>query len=405
MFFPVCIKQDKTIFKIEHRENGEVCLDICDQIDKENWLPRYRERFEIEREASDGRLNLNPAILKSFGSLKIIYKSKNKSMKKGQRCILRTGYMISLSSDLKFKFIDERDMAVAIFPLEVKNNYWIGNILGKGVNGYVRQVHDYRTFEKFAIKTLEKQKEVDIIRQLDHPNLLRFVKAFISDEKVFLVTELMNCGNLKTSLPRSPYNSPLETEVKIAMFDVARGLDHLHSMNIAHLDIKPANILAHQRGNETIYKICDFGMSCLDIDGSLTTTGGTRGYFPPECFVRPSLPYSGKKRDMWSMGVVIFSCLFKRLPFSPLKPVRSNFSISLKEKKNVTELVYQLLENLLVFEPNNRLTTGEMLEHDWFNDSKIKRRDCRLRRVREAEAAVDGLLTALEPIAKRLRVR
>lgn len=371
-------------------------------IDKENRSVNHL--FKINRSPSkspsSNRVNLNPAILTSQSS----YSINNREMPKGQRCILKNLDVINIPTCGEIRFVDNRDLHLASYSSKILGTFWIGRVLGKGMNGEVRLAQSLETFEKFAIKPLNTKHEIEIIRKLKHPCLLRLVMSVASgDGKLFLLTEFMNAGHLKEALKHAPYEYELHIELKLAMFDVASGLAHLHKMNIAHLDIKAENILAHQHGKETIYKISDFGMSGYDTD--LKTKGGTQAYFPPEMFSRkPEVPFSGRKRDMWSMGVLIFTCLFKDYPLTQTElKAQAKFAPTARQFQQFPAEIRHLIKHLLVVDPNKRLTIDEMLGHNWFSDFKIKRRSHRLTKMRREATA--SLEITLEPSKKHLRVR
>lgn len=119
--------------------------------------------------------------------------------------------------------------------------------------------------QKFAIKMLKIKpmdqtfrEEVEVFRQLDHPNLIRFCEVYVSSDRVHIVMELCTGPNLKQHCAQSGKVS--ESEAKQIFHQICLGLHFLHSNLICHRDIKLENILFFDQSKKLI-KIIDFGFS------------------------------------------------------------------------------------------------------------------------------------------------
>ena len=88
----------------------------------------------------------------------------------------------------------------------------------------------------------------------------------------------------------------------------------MHTSGVIHRDIKPQNILLDKHGNA---KLADFGVSAVSDNDNLQGNEGTYFFMPPEALNKENAKkgYSGKKADIWSLGVTFFSFIFLQLPF------------------------------------------------------------------------------------------
>ncbi|KAG5497727.1 hypothetical protein JKF63_03993 [Porcisia hertigi] len=173
------------------------------------------------------------------------------------------------------------------------------------------------------------QRELDIMRALDHPHLTHLYDVFPRGDHTFIsVMEYSNGMDLDTYLKR--YRTFKEADARLVLLQIVDVLRYLASLEspIIHYDLKPANILLH-RDDPTILdiKITDFGLSKIigttregpsdNPSIELTSQGtGTYWYLPPECFETTSTPRISNKVDIWSVGVIFYQMLFGKRPFA-----------------------------------------------------------------------------------------
>jgi serine/threonine protein kinase len=354
----------------------------CD--DKENMDAQFRQIFFIKRDETGGSVNLNPAVLTCMKSKLYI---NDQMLTHQQSIVLQHQDIIKLKSPFKeFKFIDERNNDLSRYSIEVTRQFYIGKELGAGYNGTVRLAHDVKTLEKFAIKTLQRTsndtdvtKEINIMKIIKHPNLIKLMNFIETPSRVHLLVEYMELGDLLHIIMRSALKRLPEAETKFAIHQITQALQHLHQRNIAHLDLKLDNIFVGLERGEFVYKIGDFGHS--DHDLNVFAKRGTLGYASPEV-ISPTIEiYSGKKRDMWSLGVTIFCCLSCNFPFYDddteifKKLIRSaDFNFKGRYWNQITQQAKQLISSLIVVNPDQRLTSQNIFQHDWFNDESLKAR-------------------------------
>jgi serine/threonine protein kinase len=150
-------------------------------------------------------------------------------------------------------------------------------------------------------------KEVEIMKQLHHPNLVKYFSSCWDNNQFCIETELVDGGTLHDFLKRQL----TENEIVMILGQLLKGLEYLHSKNIIHRDLKLENILVMKNGQ---LKIADFGLSKKipqSIVSSLTFAG-TEPYMSPEMHLNHP---GGKKSDIWSLAVAIYLLAVKKFPF------------------------------------------------------------------------------------------
>lgn len=188
-------------------------------------------------------------------------------------------------------------------------------------------------------------KEINKVYHLNHTNLLKPQHVAAWQGRPYLVMTYCSAGSLEKKIGRTT-----EQELWKIIHDVASGLAYLHSNNIIHQDIKPANILMDDMGN---YVIIDFGISTLARDTLLKSTqrgntnAGTLAYMGPERFSSNYAPIFAS--DIWSLGAMLFELLEGVTPFPSdlggniLRAGADIPMISAKVSEELKQIVYQML--------------------------------------------------------------
>jgi serine/threonine protein kinase len=160
------------------------------------------------------------------------------------------------------------------------------------------------------------QREIDILRQLDHPNIVRFRESGQQNGRPYFVMEYVpgpSCERVLEQRGRLPWTDVLDLALQ-----VAPALKHAHDRGVIHRDLKPSNLLlAPQASGEqgSLVKLTDFGIASLFASTHLTVTGGIIGtaeYLSPE--QAAGKPVS-RRSDLYSLGVVLYVLLTGRTPF------------------------------------------------------------------------------------------
>ncbi|KAK7406169.1 hypothetical protein VNO78_07789 [Psophocarpus tetragonolobus] len=173
---------------------------------------------------------------------------------------------------------------------------------------------------EYTEETLQAyRKEIDIMKRLRHPNILLFMGAVYSQERLAIVTELLPRGSLFKNLHRNNQTLDIRRRLRMAL-DVARGMNYLHHRNppIVHRDLKSSNLLVDR--NWTV-KVGDFGLSRLK-DATLLTTKSGRGtpqWMAPE--VLRNEP-SNEKSDVYSFGVILWELMTQSIPWKKLNSLQ-----------------------------------------------------------------------------------
>ncbi|XP_021895343.1 probable serine/threonine-protein kinase DDB_G0267514 isoform X1 [Carica papaya] len=168
--------------------------------------------------------------------------------------------------------------------------------------------------------TLEDyKKEIDIMKKLRHPNVLLFMGAVYSQERLAIVTEYLPRGSLFKTLHKNNQALDMRRRLRMAL-DVARGMNYLHRRNppIVHRDLKSSNLLVDRNWN---VKVGDFGLSRWKNATFLTTKSGrgTPQWMAPE--VLRNEP-SNEKSDVFSFGVILWELVTVSIPWSNLNSLQ-----------------------------------------------------------------------------------
>jgi len=187
----------------------------------------------------------------------------------------------------------------------------------------VRKGKHRETKQRVAIKIMSKkrmneedvaamQNEVEIMRKVDHPNIVNLEAVYEDKAHYCLVMELMQGGELFDHIITKQNFSEQEAhKFMVPLFDA---MMYCHDMGIVHRDLKPENLLFGSKDltNSSI-KISDFGLARFISSESLaTTTCGTPGYVAPEILKKQVYDH---RCDYWSMAVVMFIMLSGTPPF------------------------------------------------------------------------------------------
>jgi len=192
--------------------------------------------------------------------------------------------------------------------------------IGKGVSAHVFKGIQKSTGIQVAIKKFHfsklnssrfqsYQREVAVLATVQHPSLLKLIGA--TDSSPFcIITEWMNGGSLYHALKTPGYMS--STERTIAAYDIARGMQFLHSRKIVHRDMKSLNVLLDD--NKKV-RICDFGFSRFANENTLMTSNiGTPHWMAPELLIKGT-QYSSKI-DVYAFGIVLWELATCETPYN-----------------------------------------------------------------------------------------
>ena len=260
--------------------------------------------------------------------------------------------------------------------------YDIGEVIGEGGFGCVRKGVQISTNQEVAIKTLMKSlvqrtddtnaiMEVEILRSLDHPNILKIKEVVEDNRNYHIITELCTGGELFAKI--STLKSFDEKVVSKYMNQLFSALAFCHDHGIFHRDIKPENLLLQTDGSESPIKIIDFGVSGLNYSQA---SNNFKQFV--SIFYRAPEQFDGicnDKSDVWSAGVIIYLMLAGYLPFKGKNEKQMAESIKTQpvtfdgeEWKAISDECKDLLRHLLAKDPNERYSAKDAFQHPWIND-------------------------------------
>lgn len=245
--------------------------------------------------------------------------------------------------------------------------------IGEGSTATVYHGHCYGS--DIAVKIFNKQEytddvlrsfkqEVSIMKKLRHPNILLYMGAVASNNRLCIVTEFLARGSLLRILHRSTVRLDWKRRAHMAM-DIARGMNYLHHLNppVVHCDLKSSNLLVDK--NWTI-KVGDFGLARLKNEKHLPPNSGkgTAQWMAPE--VLRDEPFD-EKSDVYSYGVVLWEILTQKIPWEHLNPMQVIGAVGymghrLEMPENVEPEWIQIMESCWHSEPGQRPTFIEVME-------------------------------------------
>ncbi|ODV80176.1 Pkinase-domain-containing protein [Suhomyces tanzawaensis NRRL Y-17324] len=297
-------------------------------------------------------------------------------------------------------------------------NYEVLEQMGEGAFSIVYKARHLPSNQHVAIKILRKfqmdqaqkqavLKEVTIMRQLNHPNIVKFVEFIDSEPYYYIVQELAVGGEIFTAIVKYTYFS--EDLTRHVITQVAHAIRYLHEeVGIVHRDIKPENLLylpieskpsinpvAKLRksddpsskqdegefvpgvggGGIGIVKIADFGLSKQIWEHNTKTPCGTVGYTAPE-IVRDER-YS-KEVDMWAIGCVLYTLLCGFPPFYDErietlteKVAKGEYTFLTPWWDEISADAKHCVSKLLTVDPAQRYTIDDFLNDPWMNKTAV----------------------------------
>ena len=304
---------------------------------------------------------------------------------------------------------------------EVKfGEYILGQTLGEGEFGKVKLGWKKDGSVEVAIKLIRREnlnanptrlpkiyREVNILRGLEHPNIVQLHEMLETDRYIGIVMECASGGELFDYILHHRYLK--DAPAKRLFAQLVSGVGYLHKKGIVHRDLKLENLLLDRHRNIII---TDFGFANTfdprdelseeteehitdkawvkkhSYDKISKDTGFRRGdlmatscgspcYAAPELVVTDSL-YTGRKVDVWSCGVILYAMLAGYLPFDddPANPEGDNINLLYKYivstpltfPEYVSPHSRDLLRQMLVPDPRKRADLFEVARHSWLND-------------------------------------
>lgn len=270
----------------------------------------------------------------------------------------------------------------------IAKNYTIIEKIGSGTFGKVYKVQHIPTKQLRAMKvvkcgTVNFQddertflKEIEMLSQLDHPNIIKIYEYYSDDLNYYVITELASGGELYEQIYKMKnYN---ENDAATIMKQLLSAVCYIHSKGIVHRDLKPENILleTNNKGDLSI-KIIDFGTSnYYEKNKKLTLKVGTPYYIAPEVLKKEY----NNKCDLWSCGCIMYVLLSGSPPFDAPDDVSimdkvklGKYNFNGKEWSSVSHLATNLIDKLLIYDYKKRISAEQALRDEFITKYALSR--------------------------------
>ena len=281
-------------------------------------------------------------------------------------------------------------------------DYKLYKVLGKGSFGEVYLTQKGNNPEILATKKLDKKQtdrpsvkkyfenEISIMKELIHPNIVRFYDLLVTHSHYYVVMEYCNGGGLSNCLSKYKqlYHRPFSQEiVQYLMRQIIEGLKFIHSRKIIHRDIKLDNILvsfSKEKDKNSLnmltskVKIIDFGLATRLGPENLTYTAlGSPINMDPLILKKYNkaggymqLQGYNEKADIWSLGTVCYELLtgeaiFKVRDLKDLMTKVENGTYTIPINVNFSKEAVSFLNAMLQYEGDDRLSAEELSKHDF----------------------------------------
>lgn len=291
-----------------------------------------------------------------------------------------------------------------ITQLQPNDHYKVSSTIGVGTFGAVFLAVDENgkqvAIKKVCLDPHFKNRELDIVEKLHHPNCLRYISHYTTREGMnkdlylHLVTDYLP-GTLSSFMSHTPFPPPIY--VKVFGYQLFAALAYLHHHGVCHRDIKPSNILVDAKTGEAC--LCDFGSAkFLKPDEVSVSYIATRGYRAPELLL--DCPNYTTAIDIWSAGCVLcemfmqgrqlfigsnnnelMNCIAKTIG----APKQADIDTYTHKKKyaylgprpgNIRDVLPKwippefanLMDTIFVYAPGKRATAVDCMKHPFFAD-------------------------------------
>ncbi|NP_001136986.1 Serine/threonine-protein kinase ATG1a [Zea mays] len=261
---------------------------------------------------------------------------------------------------------------------EEVGEYKLQGLVGRGSFAEVHRAAHRRTGAPAAVKAIDRRlvdkrvhdgilQEREILRSIDHPNILRLLDTIDTTNMMYLVLEYCDGGDLDAFLHK--HGRLPEAVAKDLMRQLAEGLKVLRGRNIVHRDLKPQNLLLSTNGDDIVLKIGDFGFARSLVHENLAATiCGSPYYMAPEIW--QGKDYDAKS-DLWSVGIILFQLVTGKLPFTGSNAFQLHQNVMATDDLNFPSEIeadlcpdcIDLCRRLLHRDPKKRISFEEIFNH------------------------------------------
>lgn len=271
----------------------------------------------------------------------------------------------------------KREFLIYSHGADIKNFYSFDKVtLGQGSFGFVKAATRLEDSRKTAIKVIPKKKikrlelltrEIEIMKQLSHPNIIQLYETFEDQQYIYLAMEICEGGELFDKIIEVDHFS--EHSACGLFQQIIAPVAYLHKKKIIHRDLKPENFLFKKRSPDSSLALIDFGLAkVVNPVNHLNTKTGSSYYVAPEVFTGEY----DEKCDMWSLGVILYMILSGYPPFDgetekDVVDAAQNSSVDFREPvwQTVSSAAKHLILQLINLDPVSRYSAEQVLQHPW----------------------------------------
>lgn len=267
------------------------------------------------------------------------------------------------------------------------NGYIVQETIGTGAFSNVKKAFSKTLNQLVAVKIISKQKatkdvlnkflprEIELVRNLKHVNLIRFHECIETTLRFYIVMQYAENGSLLQLVRKEKYLP--EERAKSYFSQLISAVEYIHGMGVVHRDIKCENIVFD---HSNTLKLIDFGFARGNMQPVLAggkikpvlskTFCGSHAYASPE--ILKSVPYQPQLSDIWAVGVVLYTMVIGRLPFS--NDIKINVLIQqtaagpkFPKDRCISDECKSLIQKIL--QPANvRISIEEMRRQQWLTE-------------------------------------
>ncbi|KAF2078427.1 hypothetical protein CYY_000294 [Polysphondylium violaceum] len=293
--------------------------------------------------------------------------------------------------------VSSKRNSVELRYLEDTHSYQLLEKLGSGTFSDVFLCMHKETQKQYAAKIIDKSlvqmiaahtemeiaTEVNILKASFHPNIISIIDHFETENYYYIITELLNGGELLYQLEKNHHATAPDTQnyteehAKKIIKQVVQAVSFLHKNNIVHRDLKPENILFRDKSHCSSLKIIDFGLASQlkASTHSLIDVCGTPEFQAPEMVKREGYSFPV---DVWATGVILYILLCGQPPFQGKNSmaimsliIKSELNFDLPGWESISDAAKDLIKKMMNPDPATRITCEQILEHPWILESKM----------------------------------
>ncbi|KXJ77079.1 testis-specific serine/threonine-protein kinase 6-like [Aedes albopictus] len=276
------------------------------------------------------------------------------------------------------------------------HGYHMGIKIGKGSFSSVRlakHISKNQNVQTLACKVIDVRKcteefikkffprELSVLMKIRHPHIIKIHSILKRERMVFIFMDYAEGGDLLKHINKNGLMK--EPQAKRWFAQLVSALRYLHSIDIAHRDLKCENILISKKGS---LLLADFGFAriCGEENGTFSNTYcGSAAYAAPEVIL--GMPYNPMRADVWSLGIILFVMLNAAMPFDDrnLKKLvedhrNRNYGFDELVDKQLTLAAKHTVFELLNPEPTERIELDQLTKLGWIDENSAKEKKRRL---------------------------